>query len=67
MVIIALRSTERTLPSGVGADKAERIVSEAVKFLSRHILNVDDLFSQMIGTYALKVAVDATSQHKISQ
>uniref|UniRef100_A0A095AXW1 CD109 antigen n=1 Tax=Schistosoma haematobium TaxID=6185 RepID=A0A095AXW1_SCHHA len=66
MVIIALRSTERTLPSGVGADKAERIVSEAVKFLSRHILNVDDLFSQMIGTYALKVAVDATSQHKIS-
>ncbi|CAI2733480.1 unnamed protein product [Schistosoma spindalis] len=66
MVIIALRSTERTLPSGVGADKAERIVSEAVKFLSRHILNIDDLFSQMIGTYALKVAVDATSQHKIS-
>ncbi|CAH8639377.1 unnamed protein product [Heterobilharzia americana] len=67
MVIIALRSTERTLPSGVGADKAEGIISEAVRFLSRHILNVDDLFSQMIGTYALKVAVDATSQHKISQ
>lgn len=65
MIVIAMKSS--TLPSGVGADKAEKIVSEALRFLSRHILQVDDLFSQLIATYALRLALDATSQHKISQ
>ncbi|VDP75875.1 unnamed protein product [Echinostoma caproni] len=65
MVIIAFRSTGRSLPSGVGSEQAEIIVSRAVQFISRHILQVNDLFSLMIGAYALSVATDATSQQKI--
>ncbi|CAH8610228.1 unnamed protein product [Heterobilharzia americana] len=61
------RECHRRVPSAAMVIIALRSTEQAVRFLSRHILNVDDLFSQMIGTYALKVAVDATSQHKISQ
>ncbi|KAA0185292.1 hypothetical protein FBUS_04152, partial [Fasciolopsis buskii] len=67
MVVIALRSTGRSLPSGVGSERAEIIVSRAVQFVGRHILGVNDLFSLTIGAYALSVATDATSQQKIMQ
>ncbi|KAA3678278.1 uncharacterized protein DEA37_0008308 [Paragonimus westermani] len=67
MVVIALRSTGRSLPSGIGSERAEILVSAAVQFISRHILQSNDLFSIMIGTYALSVATDATSQQKIMQ
>ncbi|KAF5402207.1 hypothetical protein PHET_04001 [Paragonimus heterotremus] len=67
MIVIALRSTGRSLPSGIGSERAEILVSAAVQFISRHILQSNDLFSIMIGTYALSVATDATSQQKIMQ
>ncbi|CAH8437455.1 unnamed protein product [Dicrocoelium dendriticum] len=67
MVVIALRAYGRSLPSGIGSERAEIIVSSAVQFIGRHVLQVNDLFSLVIGTYALSVATDATSQQIIMQ
>ncbi|KER25677.1 hypothetical protein T265_06913 [Opisthorchis viverrini] len=65
MVVIAFRSTGRPMPSGIGAERAEVVVASAVQFIARHLLQTNDLFSLMIGTYALSVATDSTSQQKI--
>lgn len=61
MVLVALRSTGRSLPSGIPTKTVETMVSAAVTFLKQHVLQVDDLFSIMIAAYGLRVASDSST------
>lgn len=67
MVVISLRGSGQTPPSGLAAERATIVVNLAVEFLRMHILNVDDLFAKIIATYALQVAAGANAQNELTQ
>ncbi|BHF76298.1 endopeptidase inhibitor activity [Sparganum proliferum] len=67
MVVISLRGAGQTPPSGLAAERATTVVNLAVEFIRLHILNVDDLFTKIISTYALQVASGANAQNELTQ
>ncbi|VDN14584.1 unnamed protein product [Dibothriocephalus latus] len=67
MVVISLRGAGQTPPSGLAAERATTVVNLAVEFIRLHILNVDDLFTKIISTYALQVAAGANAQNELTQ
>ncbi len=67
MVVISLRGSSQTPPSGLAAERATVVVNLAVEFIRMHILEVEDLFAKIISTYALQVAAGANAQNELIQ
>ncbi|VDD75471.1 unnamed protein product [Mesocestoides corti] len=67
MVVISLRGSGQTPPSGLAAERATIVVNLAVEFIRMHVLNVEDLFAKIIATYALQVAAGANAQNELTQ